>query len=242
MSYNLRNKETGELIPIAGNGVGVAKFGSPIQDWLKGHSSAATAITADKDGILYYVNFNADTATPLVATLVVNGKSIRGTRTTGWSSAITLPIRKGDIVYVVDPLTGDQSTFYPFAENIVQPIEGGEVFSSQEVCIGTIDVDGVEKKVYRKSFTKSMSANGTWQAEIGATLASVVNFYGTFKKDSANWSQHIPYYHTDGAGSYSIYCYVNENGNVQCTGYSTTDGQYFKGKYLLHVEYTKVND
>lgn len=239
MSFNLYNSETKELTPIAGNGVGVAKFGAPIQDWLKGHSSVATAITADRDGILFYFNYNGDTATPLVATLVVNGKPIRGTRTTGWSSSITLPICKGDVIYAYEPLSGDQSMFYPFAENIVQPIEGGEVFSSQEVCIGTIDVDGVEKKVYRKSFTKSMSANGTWQAEIGTAVTSVVRFYGTFKQDSGTWSQCIPYYHTDNSGTYSIYCYVNENGNVQCTGYSTTDAQYFKGKYLLHVEYTK---
>lgn len=84
-----------------------------------------------------------------------------------------------------------------------------------------------------------MSANGTWEAEIGTAVTSVVRFYGTFKQGSGKWSQCIPYYHTDGAGTYSIYCYIDESGHILCTGYATTDGQYFMGKYLLHVEYTK---
>lgn len=244
-SYNLYNKETKTLTQIAGTSVGVAKFGTPIQDWLVGHSSTATAITADRDGILFYFKYNGDTATPLVATLVINGKAIRGTRTSGWSSTITLPIRKGDVVYAYEPLSGDQSMFYPFAENVVQPIEGGIEHSTEETVIGTY----LDKIHYARTFVVSdTSLNGEVSLDINGLQAglNVTSISGTFKAIDAKYTFPVPYALMDTSESggltwYRLYTYYDTTtGNIIFNA-KANQPNYYHGDYVLQltVEYTK---
>lgn len=235
MSTNYYDAENNKLIPIAGNGVGVAKFGTPIENWLTGHSSAATAITADKDGILYYFNYNGNIETPLLATLYVNGKSIRGTRTSGWSSTITLPIRKGDVVYVQDPLSGDQSMFYPFAENIVQPIKGGEEYSTDEKVIGTW-IDG--KKLYRKVLTLDISTSGGHNINVASlNISQLTLIRGIFNDTQYNYMFPVPDYGDDDTRFYLSYAMTEKN-----VHYETGARYGINGKLIVTIEYTKTTD
>lgn len=234
MSYNLRNKETGELIPIAGNGVGVAKFGAPVENWLTGHSSAATAITANNDGILYYFNYNGSTETPLIATLVVNGKSIRGTRTTGWSSCITLPIRKGDTVFAYEPLSGDQSIFYPFVENVIQPIEGGEEYSTDEKVIGTW-IDG--KPIYRTTIKLSSNMGNDSKFPV-LNIDTMVDYGGTIYATASRYKRSFPWK----LASYAFDINGWDSGGAHVYAMDSSVSSIIGSGSTVWFEYTKTTD
>lgn len=168
MSVNLYNKNTKTLTQVAGNGVGVAKFGSPIRSWLiNSNNSATNAVVANYDGIAVGVLAQTGTSTSTIIEIDSNGTEHGVTAcdlfmATAYINSVTFPVKKGCKYYLSSaastPSYGDMNgfTLYPFVENIVQPIEGGEEYSEEEQVVG-VYCDG--KPVYKLT-VKGYSGNG----------------------------------------------------------------------------------
>lgn len=159
MSVAIENGD-GTYNPIAGKAFGVAKFGEPRTNWLTGHTSAATAITADCDGILI-AKFNSSNNTSSVEIhediIVVFNQDQYGPGSQTYTNAC-IPIRKGHKYYWNgNGHTLNFSFFYPFIENIVTPIESKDIYSTTETVVGQW-IDG--KPIYRRFLLRKENSRG----------------------------------------------------------------------------------
>lgn len=144
MSRNIVD-ENGNLIQIAGKGVGVAEWGTPIENWLTNATSVESAKLADKDGILVHSD-KADSNSTRSMKVYDNDVQIY-LQTNNYGKTCTIPIIKGHkYYYTSENGTIESSIFYPFkTNNDLQMVR--EKYSTEETVIGEW-IDG--KPIYRR--------------------------------------------------------------------------------------------
>lgn len=233
MSLNIVTETNGSkgLEPVAGNGIGRAKFGSPINDYLVGHTTAATAIIADRDGILFH-QITSATTSGVTVKVVINEKQFWGSSNTyapGGRSAITLPIRKGDIIYG-DIKGSTVSMFYPFQEVQVTNLEAENKYSTDEIIVGEW-IDG--RPIYRRVLSKVVTSSTSF-----TYTETISNFDRLIRCDllsigNKNVNQEVSTY---------INVRASISNNVATFIAAPTTAYEMSGTQYLIVEYTKTTD
>lgn len=246
-SYNLYDKETKTLTQIAGTSVGVAKFGSKQSGEIWGKTSSSPW-KAPIGGI--YVRKFGDRVSLnqriIDKTDNVNYTAYFDGNGSDQKTVLTIPIIQGHEYYDNSDNWGShEDVFYPFIENVVQPIEGGIEYSTEETVIGTY----LGKTHYARIFVISdTSLDGEVSLDINGLQAglNVTSISGTFKAIDAKYTFPVPYCLIDDSESggivwYRLYTYYDTTtGNVIFNAKSNQP-KYYHGNYVLQltVEYTK---
>lgn len=110
--------ENGNLVQIAGKGIGVAEWGTPIENWLTNATSVESAKLADKDGILVITGANSGGANFTIFEIGSSTKEVLIFDSVHYLGG-NIPIKKGCKYYVIKTSSATIRThsFYPFKEN-----------------------------------------------------------------------------------------------------------------------------
>lgn len=162
MSVNIYKKETDTLQKVAGNGIGVAKFGEPIANWLtSANIGAANSKIADADGMVI-VNVTGSGR----GVIYEDGETVPWTTLGSTGSSIVSPVRKGHkySLGATASITISSCFFYPFKEKQVTNLKAEDKYSTDEIVVGEW-IDG--KPIYRKCFILTGSINASAYSSVG---------------------------------------------------------------------------
>lgn len=203
----------------------VLGYDTPIKDWIKGHTSAATAITATRDGILTMAFYTSG-----FFRFYENGTNV-ALAESRVTDVFTHPIKKGNTYYYTGATEVYANYFYPFKmRQDVTPERYGTHYVEGEVDTGKTWIDG--KPIYRSIFAINTTGNRI------TVDVSTLNIDLLIKQDS---------YIKNGDGMFFLTS--NVSGIVQIQSYLSADkrtllwtsGQNFL-VYYIYIEYTKTTD
>lgn len=209
----------GDLIPIAGKGIGVAEWGEP--------QSITFPYTATKDGIIVVsVNPSSGNASYLIID-DSNGKRFANASTGGGQYNVVIPTKKGLTYTIVSSgNTRTTDTFYPFKENNdLQMVR--EKYSTEETVIGEW-IDG--KPIYRKV----IMGNNTQYYDLSTCNIKDIMNMDAFCDNRSGAAKDCFMYSMDAKNSESI-VYQEQNKRLYVASVSNLI------KYII-IEYTKTTD